>query len=102
MGMKNFSSAWIKGSTNQKISNVVDHATSEQHTTAMAQMQADNAKALKVPLAHYAPIAKCFSKMDAVTKERLKKKFVVCYLLYIYYYLLLFIYIWHFLSTQLF
>ena len=41
MGMKNFSSAWIKGSTNQKISNVVDHATSEQHTTAMAQMQAD-------------------------------------------------------------
>ena len=61
-GMKNFSIAWIKGSTNQKTSNVMDHATSEQHTTAMARMQADNAKASKVPLAHYAPIAKCFSK----------------------------------------
>ena len=80
-GMKNFSSAWIKGSTNQKTSNVMDHATSEQHTTAMARMQADNAKASKVPLAHYAPIAKRFSKMDAITKERLKKKFDVCYLL---------------------
>ena len=81
MGMKNFSSAWIKGSTNQKTSNLVDHATSEQHTTAMVRMQADNAKASKVPLDHYAPIAKCFSKMDVVTKERLKKKFDVCYLL---------------------
>ena len=76
-GMKNFSSAWIKGSTNQKTSNVVDHATSEQHTTAMVRMQAENAKASKVPLAHYAPITKCFSKMDAVTKERLKKKFAI-------------------------
>ena len=44
-------------------------------------MQADNAKVSKVPLVHYAPIAKCFSKMDVVTKERLKKMFGVCYLL---------------------
>ena len=51
----------------------MDHATSEQHTKAMARMQADNVKALKVPFAQYAPIAKCFSKMDTVTKERLKK-----------------------------
>ena len=35
-GLKNFSNAWIKGSTNQKTSNVVDHAKSEQHATAMA------------------------------------------------------------------
>ena len=80
-GMKNFSRAWIEGSTNQKTSNVVDHAKSEQHVTAMARMYADSAKASKLPLARYAPIAKCFSKMDAVTKERLKKKFDVCYLL---------------------
>ena len=39
-------------------------------------MQAD-----KVPLVHYASIAKRFSKMDAVTKERLKKMFGVYYLL---------------------
>ena len=55
--MKNFSSAWVKGSTNQKMSKVVDHATSEQHTTTMVQMQAGNAKASKVtttcPLSAY-------------------------------------------------
>ena len=44
-------------------------------------MQADNAKASKVPLTQYAQIARCFSKMDATTQERLKKKFDVCYLL---------------------
>ena len=60
---------------------MVDHAKSEQHVTAMARMQADNAKASKVPLTHYAPIAKCFSKMDSTNQERLKKKFDVCYLL---------------------
>ena len=38
------------------MSNVVDHGKSEQHTTAMARMQAENAKASKVPIAHYAPI----------------------------------------------
>ena len=48
---------------------MVDHATSKQHSTAMPQMQADNAKASKVPLAHYAPIAKCFSTMDTVAKK---------------------------------
>ena len=71
-GMKNFSSAWIKGSTNQKMSNVVDHATCEQQTTAMTQMQVDKAKVSKVPYTHFVPIEKCFSKMDTVTKERLK------------------------------
>ena len=80
MEMKNFSSAWIKGSTNQKTSNVVDHATSEQHTIAMTWMQVDNAKASKVPHAHYAPIAKCFSKMDTATYTGWRN-FDVCYLL---------------------
>ena len=80
-GLKNFSNAWIKGSTNQKTSNVVEHAKSEQHATAMARMQADNAKVSKVPIVCYAPIVKCFSKIDAITQERLKKKFDVCYLL---------------------
>ena len=30
-GLKNFSRAWIVGSTNQKSSNVLDHAKSKQH-----------------------------------------------------------------------
>ena len=35
-GRKDFSSAWITGTTNHKNSNIVDHATSEQHRAAMA------------------------------------------------------------------
>ena len=37
-------------------------------------MHADSAKASMLPLAHYAPIAKCFAKIDIKAKE-------VCYLL---------------------
>ena len=55
-GLINFSSAWMKGSPNQKTSNTVDHAKSEQYETAMARMQADNAKASKVPLTHYVDV----------------------------------------------
>ena len=39
--MKNFSKAWISGSSNQKTSNIVDHATSEQHRAAMIRVRAD-------------------------------------------------------------
>ena len=42
--------------------------TSEQHTTAMAQMQADDAKASRVLLAYYAPIAK-FPKWMVLQKK---------------------------------
>ena len=34
-GMKNFSRAWIAGSSNQKTNKIIDHATSEQHHAAM-------------------------------------------------------------------
>jgi len=40
-GMKNFSKAWITGSSNQKTSNIVNHATSEQHRAAMVRVRAD-------------------------------------------------------------
>ena len=39
--MRNFSSAWVNGSANQRNSNIVDHAKSEQHAAAMARMRAD-------------------------------------------------------------
>ena len=34
--LKSFSRAWITGSVNQKVSNVLDHATSEVHKVAMS------------------------------------------------------------------
>jgi len=36
--MKNYSSMWINGSDNQRTSNLLDHATSEQHKRAMAEL----------------------------------------------------------------
>jgi hypothetical protein len=43
--LKNFSRVWISGSTNQKVSNVLDHATSEVHKAAMVRLRADSVKA---------------------------------------------------------
>ena len=36
---------WISGSTNQKVSNVVDHATSDVRKVAMEQNRAESVKA---------------------------------------------------------
>lgn len=36
-GMKNYSSTWVKGSTNHKTSSVLDHANSDQHKAALIQ-----------------------------------------------------------------
>lgn len=45
-GVKNFSAAWISGSANHKLSNVSDHARSDQHKLSMSLMRADEAKAM--------------------------------------------------------
>lgn len=49
-GLKIFSKAWIDGSENQRTSNVIDHATSNQHVAAMVYFKKDQAKALAVSL----------------------------------------------------
>ena len=38
--MKNYSDAWITGSQNQRTSNLLDHARSEQHKAAMSRHRA--------------------------------------------------------------
>ena len=42
---KNFSKVWITGSANQKVSIVLDHATSDVHKASMARLQADSVRA---------------------------------------------------------
>ena len=37
--MKNFSGAWMTWSTNLKVSNVLEHDSSEVHKVAMTQLQ---------------------------------------------------------------
>ena len=39
-GRKNFFKAWIDGSSNHKTSNIIDHATSEQHKSGIHRDQA--------------------------------------------------------------
>ena len=73
-GMKNFSKAWITGSSNQQMSNIVDHATSEQHQAAMIQMCADTARASNQPLTTYSPIACSLLVMDEAVKRRVHEE----------------------------
>ena len=40
----NFSNSWIKGFTNLKLSNMVDHALSDVHKTAMSRLRANSAR----------------------------------------------------------
>jgi len=54
IGMKNYSSAWINGSSNDKTSRVVDHANSYQHRAAMNHVR----KASGTPIEEYSPIAR--------------------------------------------
>ena len=62
-GVKN-SAAWISDSVNHKLSNVSNHARSDQHKLSMSLMRADEAKAMKKPVTTYAPIAKSLLVMD--------------------------------------
>ena len=71
--MRNFSTAWLTGSTNHRTSNVLDHAKSEQHVASMARMQEECAKAQDMPTS-YAPIAHSLTVLDDREKERVKHK----------------------------
>jgi hypothetical protein len=79
--MRNFSAAWIAGSTNHKTSNIVDHAKSEQHVSSMVYMRIAQAKANNEPLESYTPIARCLMMMDEEEKVRMRHKFEISYVL---------------------
>ena len=80
--LKNFSRACIDNSTNQKTSNIIDHASSDQHKTAMAWLCKERAQSAKLPVAVYAPIAHSLqSTLDPAVKDKLKNKFDITYVL---------------------
>ena len=76
-----FSRAWISGTTNKKTSDVIDHATSEQYRSAMSRMLAEAAKASSLPITSYSPIARSLLVMDDTTRDRMRKKFDICYVI---------------------
>ena len=79
--LKNFSRVWITGSSNQKVSNVIDHATSEVHKASMARMRADSAKASGGSAALSTAIGRCLLTIDEETRARMRRKFDACYVM---------------------
>ena len=73
--------AWIDGSSNQKSSNVMDHASSDQHKAAMMKLREDQAKTHYQPVSSYSTIAKAMSTIDPATEEKTKRKFEICFVL---------------------
>lgn len=80
-GTKNFSIAWILGSTNQKLSNVLCHAKSDQHKLSMSLLRTEQAKAANKPVTSYAPIAQSLLSMEKTLQQKMCKKFDICYVL---------------------
>ena len=73
--------AWISGSNNHRTSNIVDHTKSEQHKVSMMRLHADQAKSKQLSITSYSPIARCLLRMDQTSKERMRKKFDICYVM---------------------
>ena len=78
--MKNYTNTWVTGSTNQKVSNLTAHTTSDTHKAATIRLRVDSAKAKGESTAMVSPIAACFSTLDE-TRAKIKRKFDVCYLM---------------------
>ena len=79
--MKNYSSAWIIGTTNHRASNITDHAASEQHKVAMLRLCTEQAKAARVPIAERCLIAKSLLALEKPMQEKISKKFDICYVM---------------------
>ena len=54
--MKNYSSAWVTGTENQRTSNMLDHVACDQHKAAMSHLCTAQAKASSKPVTSYALI----------------------------------------------
>ena len=80
-GTRNFSSTWIEGSMNHRTSSLNDHAKSDQHMTAMMKLRTEQAKTRNKSLTSYSSIARSLLVMDEAVKDRLRKKFEICYVM---------------------
>ena len=79
--LRNFSNSWIKGSTNLKLSNMLDHARSDIHLAAMSTLRADLAKDRSESVVLSTPLSHSFANLDEVALTRLKLKCDISYLM---------------------
>ena len=79
--MKNFSKTWVTGSTNLKVSNVIEHATSEVHKAAMTRMHSESAKARGESVVLQTPIGRSLCTLDDATRLQVARRFDVAYVM---------------------
>ncbi len=73
--------SWIKESANLKLSNMLDHAWSDVHLTAMSKLRADMAKENGESAVLSSPLGRCVVRLDDIALGRLKLKFYICYMM---------------------
>ena len=78
-GMRNFSNTWLAGSTNFRVSSVVDHAKSEQHKNSMSRLHSEPFRG-RLPVAT-TPILSSLYTMNDKEKAQMCRKFEICYVL---------------------
>jgi len=78
---RNFSAAWISGSSNKKLNNVIDHANSEAHKTAMSKLHSEQVRQSGSSVVLISRIGQSLLNLDETTKQRMRKKFDVCYVM---------------------
>lgn len=66
---RNFSNKWIVGADSVRISNIKDHAHSDQHTHAMRLLRKSQAQASGLDASTYAPIAKALNQISELTEK---------------------------------
>ena len=69
--LKNLNTAWITGSTNQKVSSILDHAGSGVHKATLARKRAEAARAHGELVMQSSPIGCALSTLDLPTRARM-------------------------------
>ena len=77
-GLKNFTRAWIE---DPAVTRLATSSTNDQHRAYMIRMHAVAAKATNQSITTYSPIACALLTMDRTVKERIIKKFDICFVM---------------------
>ena len=79
--LKNFNAAWITGSTNQKVSSILDNDGSGVHKAALARKRAEAARAHGELVMQSSPIGCALSTLDLPTRARMGRIFDLCFMM---------------------
>ena len=79
--LKNFNAAWITGSTNQKVSNILDNDGSGVHKAALARKRVEVARARGELVVQSSPIGCALSTLDLTTRARMGRIFDLCFMM---------------------